>query len=188
MNLTKVISKDPTRQAMQLAILHKGYFVATDSHTMVVIKANTVPHFGMETDGRVFDKEALAVISKAKKVIFEEGDTFEADGVHYPYTGDIADDFTISMDESRSKTKADGQRYPDYLAVIPEEGTFELSEMRFNADILGDLQKAFAGKVKGVKLKYSSHQENRAYRVTPIGDGEDFAKIIQYGIIMPFKA
>lgn len=180
MNLTKTVSKDELRPALNCAVLLNGYFYATDAHVAVKIKAADV--FTVETDNKVFDLDNLKVIARAKDIIFKD-EHFLASGRKYGYAGTI-DPKTrkMTMSEFSCTAYADDLTYPDIDAVIDLQSSVDLPEIGLNPTLLANLSKAFANNPLGhVKLEFAGKM--KAVRVYAAGNTD----IEQYGIIMPVE-
>lgn len=177
MNLTKIVSKDELRPALNCAVLMNGYFYATECHILIKIKAEDA--FTVETDNKVFDLDNLKVIARAKDIIFKDK-YFLVSGRKYMYAGTIDPETRkITTSEFSCTPHADKLEYPDVESVLNTGKPTELHEIGLNPVLLDRLCKGFVGNITGaVRLELTG--KSKAIKVTPTSTG-----IEQYGIIMP---
>lgn len=188
MNLTKIVSKDELRPTMCCAVLLNGYFYATDAHTGIRIKADTVPYFKVNTDHKVFDLNALKILAKGKEVLFEEDYFVITKGLiegKFYYSGTIdKESKRFEMDSYSISKHAGDMKYPELEKILQDSvnsDSVSLPIFGINYKLLNNIGDSFIydGHARNLKFKFTGKE--RAILVNP----SEEHSIDQVGIIMP---
>lgn len=188
MNLTKIISNDELRPALNLAVLRNGYIYATDAH--VAIKINAHHAFSkVLTDNKVFDIDNLKVMAKASDIEFHEEYFVCISGRNsiyrrYRYAGVIdTETEKIKMDEFSCMYGATDCKYPDVDSVIPANNMeYEQNDIAINPKFLNAFNGAFVDNYNN-ELKLNFTGENKAIIIYPLNNNT----IEQIGLLMPIR-
>lgn len=183
MNLTKIVSTDELRPAMNVAVLQNGYIYATNAHILIKIKVSDF--FKVETDMKVLDLDLIKAISKAGKtgeVKFNEDcvQILNRNGTRfYPYSGTIETNGEMNMSKFSVSWDAHGCKYPDVESVLNLTQRDCLNKIGIDANLIGDLTRGFA-KTEDSRVQLTFTDAKHYIKVEPrTNKGE------QYGIIMP---
>lgn len=157
--VSEVVSKDKIRPSMTYAVVHNKNLVATDGHILIMLKVSSLVNTEEQEnnlDGKVFSKDLLLILQKAKKLIFNP-DKISIDGVMMDYSGTI--------DENRKCYLADSLDsdfiFPNYEAVIPKNPT-ELESINLDPKNLVRILDCFSS--LSVSMKF--HGNTRAIIVS----------------------
>lgn len=119
--VSEVVSRDKLKPSMTYAVVHNKNLVATDGHILIMLKVSSLVNTEEQEnnlDGKVFSRDLLLVLQKAKKLIFNP-DKISVDGVMTDYSG--------SIDENRNCYLADSLDsdfiFPNYEAITPKNPT-----------------------------------------------------------------
>ena len=119
--VSEVVSKDKLRLSMTYAVVHNKNLVATDANILIMLKVSSLVNTEEQEnnlEGKVFSKDLLLILQKAKRLIFNP-DKISVDGVMMDYSGTI--------DENRRCYLADSIDsdfiFPNYEAIIPKNVT-----------------------------------------------------------------
>lgn len=153
----KITVKDDLRPIMQLAIIDKGFLVATDAHHLVKIDLR---FFGLDEEsisnleGKCIDRQTLIRLGQIKS---NEKWFIDEVGINILKANSIKKALIYPL----SLTSEEG-KYPNYEAVIPKE-TIAVERFSMNAQYLLNIEKIHASYCKeGATLAISMHGTNRA--------------------------
>lgn len=147
--VSEVVSKDKIRPSMTYAVVHNKNLVATDGHILIMLKVSSLVNTEEQEnnlDGKVFSKDLLLILQKAKKLIFNP-DKISVDGVMMDYSGTI--------DENRKCYLADSLDsdfiFPNYEDIIPKNPT-ELESINLDPKNLVRILDCFSSTTVEIKF------------------------------------
>ena len=118
--VSEVVSKYKL-QPSTYAVVHNKNLVATDGHILIMLKVSSLVNTEEQEnnlDGKVFSRDLLLVLQKAKRLIFNP-DKISVDGVMMDYSGTINSDMDAFLGGSENREF----RYVNYNAIIPKNPT-----------------------------------------------------------------
>ena len=147
--VSEVVSKDKSRPNMTYAVVHNKNLVAIDGQILIMLKVSSLVNTEEQEnnlDGKIFSRDLLLILQKAKKLIFNP-DKISVDGVMTDYSGTI--------DENRKCYLADSLDsdfiFPNYEALIPKNPT-ELESIKFDPKFLGKILDCFSSTTVEIKF------------------------------------
>lgn len=166
--VSEVVSKDKLRPSMTYAVVHNKNLVATDAHILIMLKVSSLVNTQEQEnnlDGKVFSKDLLLILQKAKRLIFLS-DKISVDGVMMDYSGTINADKDVFLGDSKDVEF----RYPNYEAIMPNNTT-ELESINLDPKNLVRILDCFSS--LSVSMKF--HGKTRAIIVSNPLDANQMA-------------
>ena len=170
--VSEIVVKDKTRPALQNAVVIGNTLIATDGHALIMLKTSSLVQSEEQEQnlsGKVFSRDLLLLLQKAKKLIFLK-DKISVDDIMMDYSGTIDENRNIYLGNSLDADFV----YPDTKPVIPTNPS-EQDSFSFDPKNLARILDCFSS----ISVVLQFHGKTRPATVlNPLDDD-------QRGLIMP---